>query len=173
MSKFIKIRMAGWQLLPSSHTFFVIREPFKRKVYYKYLGIFVDVHLRWKGQIVHISKKTKRSVGLTSLGNTYESNLKSIYILQKKVLRLMSFFAFDHPSSPLFTCLIILKFSDIVTFQNAVLMYKFHNNMLPHAFKSFFNKVDQVHKYNTRLAAKQSYYIPKVRTNYGIFNLIT
>ena len=171
MSKFIKIRMAGWQLLPSSHTFFVIREPFKRKVYYKYLGIFVDVHLRWKGQIVHISKKTKRSVGLTSWGNTYESNLKSIYILQKKVLRLMSFAAFDHPYSPLFKCLIILKFSDIVTFQNAVLMYKFHNNMLPNAFKSFFNKVDQVHKYNTRLAAKQSYYIPKVRTNYGIFNL--
>ena len=65
----------------------------------------------------------------------------------------MSFSAFDHPSSPLFKRLKILKFSDIVTFQNAVLMYKFHNNMLPHAFKSFFNKVDQVHKYNTRLAA--------------------
>ena len=83
----------------------------------------------------------------------------------------MSFSALDHPSSPLFKRLKILKFSDIVTFQNAVLMYKFHNNMLPHAFKSFFNKVDQVHKYNTRLAAKQSYYIAKVRTNYGIFNL--
>ena len=50
-------------------------------------------------------------------------------------------------------------------------MYKFHNNMLPYAFKSFFNKFDQVLKYNTRLVAKQSYYIPKVRTNYGIFNL--
>ena len=25
--------------------------------------------------------------------------------------------------------------------------------------------------YNTRLAAKQSYYLPKARTNYGIFNI--
>ena len=26
------------------------------------------------------------------------------------------------------------------------------------------------HNYNTRLAAKQSYYLPKARKNYGIFN---
>ena len=28
-----------------------------------------------------------------------------------------------------------------------------------------------IHKYNTRLAAKQSYYLPFVRTNYGKFNI--
>ena len=50
-------------------------------------------------------------------------------------------------------------------------MFKFHNNLLPTAFSLFFKKIQQVHKYNTRLSAKQSYYIPKARTNYGIFNI--
>ena len=148
----------------------------KREFHATYLGVQIDSHLNWKKHIEHPCKKIRSlgisckipyfinknilvnlyysliypflTYGLTSWGNTYESNLKPIYILQKKVLRLMFFSAFDHPSSPLFKCLKILKFSDIVTFQNAVLMYKFHN-MLPHAFKSFFNEVDQVHKYNT------------------------
>ena len=46
-------------------------------------------------------------------------------------------------------------------------MYKFHNQLLPTAFHSFFIKVTNIHKYNTRLAAKQSSF---VTTNYGKFN---
>ena len=48
-------------------------------------------------------------------------------------------------------------------------MYKFHNNVLPAAFHSFFTKVTSVHNYNTRLAAK--HYLPYARTNYGKFNI--
>ena len=50
-------------------------------------------------------------------------------------------------------------------------MYKFHNSLLPNAFQSFFKKIDQVHSFNTRLAAKQTYYLPKARKNYGIFDI--
>jgi len=35
-------------------------------------------------------------------------------------------------------------------------MYKFHNNVLPAAFHSFFTKATSVHNYNTRFAAKHS-----------------
>jgi hypothetical protein len=52
-----------------------------------------------------------------------------------------------------------------------VVMYKFHNNRLPSVFCDFFISVNKIHKYNTRLASKQSYYLPKARTNYGIFNI--
>ena len=31
--------------------------------------------------------------------------------------------------------------------------------------------MSSVHKYNTRLASKDSFYISKVRTNYGKFNI--
>ena len=35
----------------------------------------------------------------------------------------------------------------------------------------FFSEVSEVHQYDTRSAAKQSYYLPRVRTNYGKFNI--
>lgn len=35
----------------------------------------------------------------------------------------------------------------------------------------FVTKVTSVHNYNTRLAAKHSYYLPYATTNYGKFNI--
>ena len=53
----------------------------------------------------------------------------------------------------------------------AVFMHKYHNQLLPSVFKPLFTKVDQIHSYNTRHASKSSYYLPKIRTNYGKFNI--
>ena len=50
-------------------------------------------------------------------------------------------------------------------------MYDFHAKLLPPVFKSFFTSVDSLHQYNTRLANKCSYYLPKIRTNYGKFSI--
>ena len=50
-------------------------------------------------------------------------------------------------------------------------MYKYHNSLLPSALNCFFMKISQVHSYNTRLAVKQTYYLPNARTNYGLFNI--
>ena len=50
-------------------------------------------------------------------------------------------------------------------------MYKFHNNLLPIVFNTFFTHVSETHNYNTRLSSKISNSLPKVRTNYGIFNI--
>ena len=46
-------------------------------------------------------------------------------------------------------------------------MYKFHNKLLPVAFDQFYIPVYRASSYSTRLAGKQSYYLPKTRTNYG------
>ena len=75
--------------------------------------------------------------------------------------------------SPLFKSLQTFKFYDLVTFYIATFMYKFHNELLPIAFYSFFTRVTNIHtcNYNTRFAAKQSYYLHFVRTNYGKFNI--
>ena len=59
----------------------------------------------------------------------------------------------------------------IVTLQIAIFMYKFNNNLLPSVFYSFFRSVNKIHNYNTRLAARQTYYLPRSRTNYAIFNI--
>ena len=36
-------------------------------------------------------------------------------------------------------------------------MYDYHTDRLPRAFSSFFEKVNNRHNYNTRLAARESY----------------
>ena len=65
----------------------------------------------------------------------------------------------------------IIKFPDLVPFHIAIFMYKFHNHLLPSVFQSFFIKVNEIHCHNTRHAAKQSFYLPKVRRNYENFNI--
>ena len=50
-------------------------------------------------------------------------------------------------------------------------MYKFYNQLLPPNFTNFFSTVASQHDYGTRLSSKQSFSLPKARTNYGIFNI--
>ena len=37
--------------------------------------------------------------------------------------------------------------------------------------RCFFTTPENVHNYNTRAAANQTYYLPRPRTNYGLFNI--
>jgi len=50
-------------------------------------------------------------------------------------------------------------------------MFKFKNDLLPINFKTFFVSITDVHKYETRSASKNNFYIPKIKTNYGKFNI--
>ncbi len=148
----------------------------------KYLGIYIDSNFNWKSHIDYIAKKIKRSIGILSKlryyvdnriiinlyyaliypfliyrmiawGSTYHSNVQPLFILQN-----MTFSKFDEHSSPF-------------TFHIAIFMMKIHNNLFPSIFNTLFTPINCVHSYNTRSAAKQSYYIPKIRTNYGLFNI--
>ena len=127
----------------------------------KYLGIHIDFYLNWKSQMFYISKKIKRSIGIIcklrfyvtlpvliqlyySLiypfltygiiiwGNTYMTTLHPLTLLQKKVMRLITFSNFDEHTNPLF------KRNDLIFLHNSLFMYDFHNNKLPLPFKSFF-----------------------------------
>ena len=83
----------------------------------------------------------------------------------------MTFSNFDASSSPLFKSLELLKLSDLVYLSTVIFMFKFHNCLLPPVFDKFFVCVNQTHSYNTRLSAKISYSLPKIKTNYGQFNI--
>ena len=100
--------------------------------------------------------------GLIVWGNTYETTIKPVFVIQKRAVRVITFSNFDQHSSPLFKALKIIKFPDLVTYLIAIYMYQ---------FASFFTKVDTVHSYNTRHSAKLTYYLPKARTNYGKFSI--
>ena len=148
----------------------------------RYLGVHIDSHVTWKYHFQHIIKKIKLSVGIlaktpqylpisrllqlyytliypyltyavTTWGNTYVTTLKSLISLQKKAIRLISFFEFRAHTSHLFNHLEILKLSDYISKQCSI-MYAFHENNLPLAFHDFVTPV-----------------YTKVRTNYGKFNI--
>ena len=83
----------------------------------------------------------------------------------------MTFNSFQAHSNPIFLELKILKFPDLVFLYTSLFMYDFHSNNLPISFKSYFTSVNQKHSYNTRLSSKSSYSLPKIRTNYGKYNI--
>ena len=112
---------------------------------------------------MHLYNYTFLTYGIIIWGNTYKTTRQPIFILQKRAMRLITFSRFDEHSSPLFKSLEIIKFLDLVTFHLAIFMY--HNQLLPSVFNSFFTKISQIHTYNTRLGAKQSYYLPKVKVH--------
>ena len=60
---------------------------------------------------------------------------------------------------------------DLVFFNIAVFMYKFHNTRIPSVFDTVFTQLNKRHNYNTRIASNMFYTLPEVRTNYGIFNI--
>ena len=107
-----------------------------------FLGVVLDEHLSWKPDIINVSRKISKSIGIiykssfclpkTSLrslyytlvypyliycvsvwGSTYHSNLKRIIILQKKIIRIISKDSFDSHTDVLFKEQMILKFPDI------------------------------------------------------------
>ena len=82
--------------------------------------------------------------GILIWWNTYETTLKPLFILQKKAVRIITFSKLDSCSSPLFKSLGLIKFFDIALFQIAIFMYKFHKNVLPASFHSFFYQGNKV-----------------------------
>ena len=111
--------------------------------------------------------------GIIVLGNTYSTTWTPLSALQKKKHDIfMTFSKFEEHSSPLCKTLnIIVKLHDLVSYQIAIFMYRFKNGLLPLVFNNCFTEVSEVHQYNTRFVAKQSYYLSKVRANYGKFNI--
>ena len=91
--------------------------------------------------------------------------------LQKRAIKIITFFNFYSHSTSLFKNLAILKFVDLIYLDIALFMHDFHSKVLPTSFCNFFKSVKEVHQYNTRFASKHSYCIPKAKTNYGKFNI--
>jgi len=109
--------------------------------------------------------------GIIAWGNTYQTTLQLLYLLQKKVVRIITFSKFDEHSAPIFKHLNFIKIFDLVILKISIFMYKYNSKLLPCAFDSFFTSIDKVHGYNTRAASTKSFYLPKARTNYGKFNI--
>jgi hypothetical protein len=102
-------------------------------------------------------------------GSTYPANLSRVVKLKKRVVRCICRQPYDAHTDPLFKELKILKFGDIYLFNLGTFMFSYNNDLLPDAFRNFFQPVNRIHQYNTRNSGLL--YIPFCRTNIRRFSV--
>ena len=160
----------------------------------KFLGVIIDNQLSWKNHVNVICGKIARGIGImlrarsvinkSTLITLYYSfvypyyvycnhiwgtsstkNMKRLFILQKKAVRIICHANPRSHSDPLFKELKFLNIWQINKYLIGQFMYKHFNKKLPALFSSYFKRSCDVHLHNTRQAS--SYYqLPIVRTKY-------
>jgi hypothetical protein len=145
----------------------------------KFLGVLINENLTWSNHITSLLTKVSKNIGvirrvskvlpgdvLFTLYNTlvmpyleycniaWATNgsvlLDKLFILQKKVIRLITDSHWNAHSDPLFKQKHTLKLYDINTLQVASFMFKAVNNMLPASFAGYFVLNKDIHAHETR-----------------------
>jgi len=65
----------------------------------------------------------------------------------------------------------IFETPDLFKLSVAKFMYSFYNGWLPNHFDNNFAEIASIHKYQTRLASLQNYYLPTMKTSLGQLSL--
>ena len=108
------------------------------------------------------------SYGLSVWGYCISEYSEKIKLLQKKVIRAITFSDFDAPTKPLMKELKILSFEDLYKAQIASLMWDYDHGFLPHSLNSLFSRRSSVHTINLRnVADGRLYTANRFNTAYG------
>ena len=79
-----------------------------------------------------------------------QTHLTPLLLLQKKVVRIMTYFTFYTHTAPIFKELQILIVDKLGVHRIAIVMYTFNNDLLPLVLNTFYRKNNVIHSYNTR-----------------------
>ena len=189
----------------SSMTLLINKQAINESKSVKYLGILIDSHLTFKNQIDELSKKISRATGvlyklrpfvtskiLTNVyyalvypfliygmvvwGNVNLTLLEPLHILQKKIVRIITFN--DNfpiipgplvPTFPLFHKLKMLKIYDIYKLQVGNFVFESINNIGHSQSVINYTTVSDIHDHNTRFANLGNLFVNYARTNrYGL-----
>ena len=120
----------------------------EQKSQIKYLGVFIDKHLKWDAQLQHINNK----------------------ISQNHCIRCIFFANKRESPTPYFTLLEILKLENVFKLKIGTLVHKlqYRKKDIPPALYDLAQPASAVHHYNTRYASNQNLHRPSSRTNYGL-----
>ena len=81
---------------------------------------------------------------------TYPSFFEQIYVLQKKVLKAITFSDITASSDPLFDRLQVLKLADLFQVQVLSFVYECVNKIAPSYFSGYFTSINMIHNIGTR-----------------------
>ena len=163
----------------------------------KFLGVLLDSSLSWKPHITELSKKLSRTVGLfyeirhyapletlkllyygiflpfISHGVhvwrlTYPTHLNKVFILQKKIIKCMTFNDIMVPSSLLFHKLEFLKLMTLII-SKLLLLFMSINGLAPQYFENSFTSLSSKYSIGTRQSKKGNLFLERQNTvQYGI-----
>ena len=164
----------------------------------KFLCVVIDLKLSWKKHIWLVAGKLSKSIGMITKareylnrsafltlyfsfvypyltycnrvwGCTYYTNLKQLFVLQKKALRIMYGKRKRESTENIYFELKILKFTDISAYFTDRFMYTCYAENLPGIFSDFFQCNSAVHGYSTRQS--EHLHVPLERSNLSQFCL--
>ena len=145
----------------------------------KFLGIHIDKHLSWSDHVRCIKNKSSKAIGiickakkvlmadtLLTLYNSFilpyftycievwgsssNYNMNSLFVMQKKAIRIIASKPRLALTDPLFMELGLLNVSDLYTNAICVFMYKYYKQLLPEIFDDMFLKNRNVYHRATR-----------------------
>ena len=102
-------------------------------------------------------------------GRTNKTTLLPLTRLQNKALRKLEYN--KTKTTVLYSTHKILEIPDLFQLSVAKFMHSFYNGGLPIHFDNYFAEIASVHKYQTRLASLQKYYLPRMKTSLGQLSL--
>lgn len=166
----------------------------------KYLGVLIDDKLSWKNHIENMCSRLSKICGLIfklrhyvplttrkliyfsmfnsvilysliNWGRASNSLIHKVEVLQNKFIRASMFCSRDCPTNYLYSKFQTLKLNDMIRMEFAKFMYKYNNHMLPSSFNSYFTKLDQIHRYDTRQKSKGAFFHHAIHTEFGRKNL--
>ena len=104
-------------------------------------------------------------------GQSNNSSVNQIFILQKAALRIITFSNFRAHTNPLFKENNILKLNDRITLENCLFVYDCLKGKLPICFNNYFQTLTEAYRSNVRTRSSKSgyLYIPAVKSKkYGL-----
>ena len=109
------------------------------------------------------------SYGVSVWGSTYPMYTDPIFILQKRILKIITSNEVTVSSAQLFDSLQILKLSDLFKLQVTSFVYECLNSLAPIYLREYFTSIQSIHSIGTRQSKKGDLYALRCdTTQYGL-----
>ena len=145
--------------------------PIDEVQYTRFLGICIDNKFNWKKHIAYISRKVSRGIGIILKlresctfysqilffnycfhvwGKAYGTNVYPLVVLQKQIVRIITFSKYLDHYGPSFKELCLLKIGEINKHLSVKYIYRCYNSQVPLLFLDMFQYIRIIHGYGIR-----------------------